>query len=59
MQAATPRQVWNAGDEELVVLIVGGKDGYVGRDGRLVDPADVERRRAAADGDLEAVRRDR
>jgi quercetin dioxygenase-like cupin family protein len=59
VEAASPRQVWNAGDEELVVLIVGGRDGYIGRDGRLVDPADLERRRAAADGDLEAVRRDR
>jgi quercetin dioxygenase-like cupin family protein len=57
VDAATPRQVWNAGDEELVVLIVGGKDGYVGRDGQLVDPADLDRRRAASDGDLEAVRR--
>jgi hypothetical protein len=45
--------------EELVVLIVGRRDGYIGRDGRLVDPADLKRRRAAADGDLEAVRRDR
>ena len=28
------------------VVAVGGKGGYVGRDGQLVDPADVERRAA-------------
>jgi mannose-6-phosphate isomerase-like protein (cupin superfamily) len=57
VEAATPRQVWNAGDDELVVLIVGGKDGYVGRDGRLVNPDDLERRQAASEGSLEAVLR--
>jgi hypothetical protein len=25
----------NVGDEDAVILAVGGKDGYVGRDGRL------------------------
>jgi quercetin dioxygenase-like cupin family protein len=29
----TPRQVRNVGDGEAVYLCVGGKDGYVGRDG--------------------------
>jgi mannose-6-phosphate isomerase-like protein (cupin superfamily) len=57
VESTTPRQVWNAGDEDLVLLAVGGKDGYVERDGVLVDPADLERRRAAAAGDLEAIRR--
>jgi uncharacterized cupin superfamily protein len=57
VESTTPRQVWNAGDEELVLLIVGGKDGYVGRDGQLVDPADSERRKAAGEGDVEAIRR--
>jgi quercetin dioxygenase-like cupin family protein len=57
VESTTPRQVWNAGDGELVVLVVGGKDGYVGRDGQLVDPGDLERRRRAAGGDLDAVRR--
>jgi mannose-6-phosphate isomerase-like protein (cupin superfamily) len=42
--STTPRKVSNAGDEDLVVLCVGAKDGYVGRDGHLVDPADVDRR---------------
>jgi mannose-6-phosphate isomerase-like protein (cupin superfamily) len=31
---ATPRKILNHGDEDLVLFIVGGKDGYVGRDGR-------------------------
>jgi mannose-6-phosphate isomerase-like protein (cupin superfamily) len=57
VEASTPRQVWNAGADELVLLIVGGKDGYVGRDGQLVDPDDAPRRKAAGEGDLEAIRR--
>ena len=51
------RRFWNAGEAELVLLVVGGKGGYVGRDGRLVGPADEERRRAVAAGDLGALRR--
>jgi mannose-6-phosphate isomerase-like protein (cupin superfamily) len=46
VEATTPRRVSNAGDEPLVLLVVGGKDGYVERDGHMVDPADVERRAA-------------
>jgi uncharacterized cupin superfamily protein len=58
VEAATPRQLWNAGDEDLVVLMVGGKDGYVGRDGKLVHhDRDFERRKAAGEGDLDAIRR--
>ena len=38
-------QLSNPFDEEAVVFVVGGKDGYVERDGHLVDPDDVERRR--------------
>ncbi len=33
---ATHRGMTNIGDEEAIVLIAGGKDGYVGRDGRAV-----------------------
>jgi mannose-6-phosphate isomerase-like protein (cupin superfamily) len=50
VEATTPRRVSNAGDEDLVLLVVGGRDGYVGRDGQMVDPADVERRRAFGSG---------
>jgi quercetin dioxygenase-like cupin family protein len=47
VESTTPRKVSNAsGDAELVMLVVGGKDGYVGRDGMLVDLADLERRQA-------------
>ena len=46
VRSTTPRRVSNAGDEDLVVFIVGAKGGYVGRDGQMVDEADVERRRA-------------
>ena len=44
VRSTTPRRVSNAGEDDLVMLIVGGKGGYVGRDGQMVDPADVERR---------------
>jgi len=44
VESTTPRKVSNPGDDELVVLVVGGKGGYVGRDGQLVDTADLERR---------------
>jgi len=43
-EAATPRKLSNPFDEEAVIFVVGGKDGYVERDGHLVDPADAERR---------------
>jgi mannose-6-phosphate isomerase-like protein (cupin superfamily) len=47
-EATTPRRLSNASDtEELVLLVVGGKDGYVERDGHLVDPErDLGRRQA-------------
>jgi uncharacterized cupin superfamily protein len=52
VESTTPRTFSNAGDEDLVILIVGGKDGYVARDGNLVDPADLEKRkRFSATGD--------
>jgi mannose-6-phosphate isomerase-like protein (cupin superfamily) len=48
VQSTTPRKVSNASDtDELVLLVVGGKDGYVERDGMLVDPErDLARRQA-------------
>lgn len=39
VSATTPRQVVSVGEEDLVLLVVGAKDGYVGRDGQPVDPA--------------------
>jgi uncharacterized cupin superfamily protein len=35
VDASTVRQIKNLGDEPAVYLIAGGKDGYVGRDGRV------------------------
>jgi len=37
VDASTPRGMRNAGDEDAVVLVAGGKDGYVGRDGVAVE----------------------
>ena len=50
VSSTTPRKVSNAGEDDLVLLIVGGKDGYVARDGQLVDPGDAERRAALGKG---------
>lgn len=44
VRSTTPRKVSNGGEDDLVLLIVGAKGGYVGRDGQMVDPADIERR---------------
>ena len=45
VESTTPRKFSNAGDDDLVVLVVGAKDGYVERDGHLVDPErDLQRR---------------
>ena len=48
VESTTPRLVSNASEtEELVLLVIGGKDGYVQRDGHLVDPErDLSRRQA-------------
>jgi uncharacterized cupin superfamily protein len=35
VDAATVRKISNVGDEDAVYVVAGGKDGYVGRDGRL------------------------
>jgi mannose-6-phosphate isomerase-like protein (cupin superfamily) len=45
-EATTPRKLSNPFDEDAVVFIVGGKDGYVERDGHMVDPDDIPRRAA-------------
>jgi mannose-6-phosphate isomerase-like protein (cupin superfamily) len=51
VESTTPRKVSNASaTEDLVLLIVGGKGGYVERDGHMVDEADVARRAAFGSG---------
>lgn len=57
VESTTPRRFWNAGEGELVLLAIGGKDGYVERDGHMVDPADVERRRRFSEGEVDVIRR--
>jgi len=47
VESTTPRKFSNAGEDDLVMLVVGGKGGYVERDGHLVDPdRDLERRKS-------------
>ena len=41
VQSTTPRRVTNTGDEPLVMLVVGGKDGYVERDGHVMSDEDL------------------
>jgi len=57
VESTSPRRVWNAGEGALVLLVVGGRGGYVGRDGHMVDPADEERRRAFSAGEEAVIRR--
>ena len=42
--STTPRRISNAGDDELVLLVIGGKDGYVERDGHVMSDEDLELR---------------
>jgi quercetin dioxygenase-like cupin family protein len=47
--STTPRRISNVGDEDAVVYVVGGKGGYVERDGHLVNPeVDLPRRQGLA-----------
>jgi quercetin dioxygenase-like cupin family protein len=52
VESTSRRKVSNASaTDELVLLVIGGKDGYVERDGHLVDPGrDLERRKAFGSG---------
>ena len=50
VESTTPRKVSNLGTEDLVLLVVGGKDGYVERDGHLVNSEDLGRRQAFGSG---------
>ena len=46
VESTTPRKVSNPFEKEAIVLALGGKDGYVERDGHLVDEADIAGRAA-------------
>jgi mannose-6-phosphate isomerase-like protein (cupin superfamily) len=52
VESTTPRIVSNAGDGDLVLLVIGGKGGYVERDGQLVDAGDLEQRQKLARGEM-------
>jgi mannose-6-phosphate isomerase-like protein (cupin superfamily) len=52
VESTTPRRVSNAGDDDLVVLVVGGKGGYVGRDGQVADERELARRQALSRGEF-------
>jgi mannose-6-phosphate isomerase-like protein (cupin superfamily) len=55
VESTTPRRVSNASEtEDLVLLVIGGRDGYVERDGHMVDEADVARRAAFGQGEASA-----
>jgi mannose-6-phosphate isomerase-like protein (cupin superfamily) len=38
VESTTPRRVTSIGEDDLVLLVVGAKAGYVGRDGRPAPP---------------------
>jgi mannose-6-phosphate isomerase-like protein (cupin superfamily) len=46
VESTTHRKVSNAGEGDLVLLVVGAKDGYVGRDGQMVEADDLARRQS-------------
>jgi mannose-6-phosphate isomerase-like protein (cupin superfamily) len=50
-EATTPRKLSNPFEEQAVVICVGGKGGYVERDGHLVDEADLAKRVAFGKGE--------
>jgi quercetin dioxygenase-like cupin family protein len=50
VESTTPRRISNAGDDELVLLVVGGKGGYVERDGHVMSDEDLELRQSLGTG---------
>jgi quercetin dioxygenase-like cupin family protein len=53
VESTTPRRVSNRSDDDLILFIVGGKDGYVDRDGQLVNPEDLAKRQALSKGEVQ------
>jgi mannose-6-phosphate isomerase-like protein (cupin superfamily) len=50
VESTTPRRFSNAGVGDLILFVVGGKGGYVERDGHLVDDEDLPKRQALSGG---------
>ena len=53
VESTTHRRVSNRSDADLVLFVVGGKDGYVDRDGQLVDPSELAKRQALSKGETQ------
>jgi mannose-6-phosphate isomerase-like protein (cupin superfamily) len=53
VESTTHRMITNSGEDDLVLLVVGGKDGYVERDGQLVNAEDLVKRQAMSKGELQ------
>ena len=53
VQSTTPRAVSNKTSDDLILLVVGGKGGYVERDGQLVNPEDLAKRQSMSKGELQ------
>jgi len=51
VDAPTPRKIRNAGDGDAVYVIVGAKDGYVGRDGQVPEGEEARVRESQAPGE--------
>ena len=50
VDAATVRRLRNVGDDDAVYVVVGGAEGYVGRDGRLPEGETARVRQSARHG---------
>ena len=50
VESTTPRRISNAGDDDLVLLVVGGKGGYVERDGHVMSDEDLALRQSFGTG---------
>ena len=50
VESTTPRRIANAGDDDLVLLIVGGKGGYIERDGHVMSDEDLAIRQGFGKG---------
>jgi mannose-6-phosphate isomerase-like protein (cupin superfamily) len=49
VESTTHRMITNRGEGDLILFIVGGKDGYVERDGKVVSEEDLVKRQAIKD----------
>lgn len=57
VRSTTPRNFWNAGEEDLVLVAIGGQGGLVDGDAELVDAADLPRVEALMRGDADGIKR--